>query len=511
MSKLSENNKRIAKNTMFLYFRMLLTMGVALFTSRVILQALGVSDFGIYNVVGGVVAMFGLVKGVMTGASARFINIALGRDDKPLAKKYFSISLTIYAGLCLIFVLLAETIGLWFVNTQLVIPSDRMIAANWVYQFSILVFINSLLSIPYTASIIAHEKMGVYAYVGIIEVVMKLAIVYVLYLFAFDRLILYGFLLLTSEVIVRMIYRVHCVRKYDECKYKWYKDWATYKEIITFSSWNIFGVTSSMIKSQGLNILLNVFFNPTVNAARGIAYQVNHAILQFSNNFYMSVRPQVTKYYARNEIKEMNKLVFRSSKMTLYLMLILSLPVLIETHYILSLWLGQVPDYAVDFVRYMIVISIIESMGYPIITAVQATGKIAKYQIVQGTLTALNIPISYILLKYFDCQANIVFQVSFIITTMVAIARVIILSKLITFPVKEYFYQVFFKGLSVGVLAAILPFCIHRTLESNIFSVIYTIAVLEISLMATIYFLGLQKDEKTFIKGTITNIKKKFK
>ncbi len=454
--------------------------------------------------------MFGLVKGIMTGASARFTNIALGRNDLELAKKYFSVGLTIYAGLCVIFFVLAESIGVWFVNTQLNIPTERMVAANWVFQFSILILINSLLSVPYSASIIAHEKMGIYAYVGIVEVLLKLGIAYLIIFVTYDRLIVYGFLLLLSEVIVRMIYRCYCVKSYIECRYHFYKEKSIYKEVISFSAWNIFGVSSTLIKGQGLNILLSMFFSPSVNAARGIAYQVNHAILQFSNNFYMSVRPQITKNYARNEFANMHKLIFRSSKMTLYLMLALSLPVLLEAPYIIQIWLGQTPEYVIVFVRYMIVISIIESMANPIITAVHATGKVSFYQITQGSITALNIPISYIFLK-FGHSPTIVFQVSLLIAIILSVVRVLILRRLMPFPAISYISEVLLKGVFVFVLSLILPYYVNKLTEPNLIHVIGIIILTEICIISVVYAIGLNSEERLFVKNIINTFIHKFK
>lgn len=443
---MQKNNKVIAKNAIVLYFRMILTMAVALYTSRVILQSLGIEDYGIYNVVGGVVSMVGILKGVMTGASTRFLNIALGKDNHDLANKYFNVSLSIYIFLSAIVVILGETIGLWFLNTQLTIPAERIVAANCVYQFSLLTLVNSLTAIPYNSTIVAHERMGVYAYLGIAESLIKLLIAYILIYIDFDRLILYGLLLLFSEITVRMISRLYCMRHFAECKWHFYSDKLVYKEILSYSGWNMLGVLSTMIKGQGLNILLNMFFNPVVNAARGVSYQVNHAIVQLGTNFYTAVRPQVIKNYAKGNLTEMINLIFWSSKITFFLLALIAMPIFIEASPIIDIWLGKTPEHTVDFVRFMIVISLFDAISNPISTAIQATGKVALFQIVVTILTLLNIPTSFLLLSL-SFPPETVYEVSLVIQISLFFIRIIILNKYIDFPIYKYVTEVFCRCL----------------------------------------------------------------
>ena len=476
MSNVKENNKRIVKNTIFLYFRMFLVMLISLYTSRVILQSLGVVDYGIYNAVAGVMAMIGILKGVMAGSSSRFITFALGRNDLVLGQKYFSICLTVYMALSILIVLISETFGLWFLNTQMTIPEDRLVAANWIYQFSILSIVNGLLAGPYSATIISHENMSLYAYIGIFESVYKLCIAFALTIAPFDRLILYGFLILMGEIVVRMVYRTYCYKRYPESHYRFYREKALYKEILSFSIWNMFGSVSTMIKGQGLNILLNIFFNPVVNAARAIAYQVNGVLNTFVHNFYTAVRPQITKYYSQGDKENLFKLIFRTSKLNFFLILLISLPLMLEAPFIINLWLGQLPDNVVVFFRYIVLISALEGMQDPLMTTAQATGKIARYQIIVGVTTMMIIPISYILLKL-GAQPVIVFQVSLFIAIICLIFRVILLKKMCDFPVAEYFKQVLLNALSVAILSVFVPLIIHINIDTCLFRVLVVCCV----------------------------------
>lgn len=494
----SSNNKRIAKNTLLLYFRMFFIMAVTLYTSRVVLSALGVEDYGIYNVVGGIVAMMGVLNGAMSVSTQRYLTFELGRGDMVRLKQTFSLCLTIFFLLSIIVVALAETIGLWFLNTQLVIPQERMSASNWIYQFSILSCISSLITMPFNAAIIAHERMNVYAYVGIIEVVLKLLIVYMLLILPADKLISYGFLFMLSHFIVTGIYIGYCWKKFSETRYKWYWEKPLFKELVSYSGWNLFGSLSGIVKGQGLNILLNMFFNPAVNAARGIAFQINAAITQFFTNFYTAVRPQITKYYAQDNMAEMQKLIFRSSKLSFYLIMLISLPIIIEAPYIVNLWLGQLPEYVVPFTRLIIAISAVDCMATPLMTAAHATGNIKLYQSSVGTMTILNVPISYVFLKL-GCSPLIVFYISLVIAVICLFMRLWIVRRLMEFPVMEYIIKVFGTCLIVCAMSLILPLAAHLTLEESLISVIMVCLVSLLSSMVSVYFIGLDNKEKQFV------------
>lgn len=451
----NSNNKRIAKNTLMLYFRMLIIMLVTLYTSRVVLSALGVVDYGIYNVVGGLVTMMGLLNGAMSVSTQRYLTYELGKGDMLRLKQVFSTCMTIFMILSLIVIILAETIGLWFLYNKMVIPEERMDAACYVYQFSILACILSLITNPFNATIIAHEKMDVYAYVSILEVALKLVIVYLLLVIPTDRLITYGILILASQFIVALCYIIYCWKKFSETHYHFYWDKPLFRELISYSGWNLYGSAAGLVKGQGLNILLNMFFNPAVNAARGIAYQINSAITQFFTNFYTAVRPQITKYYATGEINEMTKLVFRSSKFSFYLIMLISMPIILEAPYIVNLWLGQLPEYVVPFTRLIIAISAIDSMASPLMTTAHATGKIKLYQSSVGTVIILNLPISYLLLKLGGSPMT-VFYVSLCISVACLFLRLWIVRRLVNFPVKQYIIEVFGKCVAICVLSLYL-------------------------------------------------------
>lgn len=503
MSELSENNKRIAKNTLLLYIRMFFIMIITLFTSRVVLKTLGIENYGIYNVIAGIIAMMGVLNSAMSASIQRYLTYELGKGNIIQLKKIFSTCLLIYLLLSGIFFILAETIGLWFLNTQLVIPIDRISAANWVYQFSIIACINSLLSNPYNASIIAHEKMNVYAYVSIIEVLLKLAIVYLLLVIPYDRLSVYGLLICISQITVTVIYRIYCIKNFEECHFHFYKEKKLFKQLLSYSGWNLFGSVSTLIKTQGLNILLNLFFTPSVNAARGIAVQINAAITQFFTNFYTAVRPQITKYYAKGELQNMFTLVFRSSKFSYYLILLISLPIIIETPYIIKLWLGQLPDYVVIFTRLIIIISAIDSMSSPLMTTAHATGNIAFYQSAIGLVSILNLPISYIALKI-GGQPEIVFYISLIISFISLFIRLIIIKKLIqSFPVTKYITNILLIIILVTILSSVLPIILYIKLSENFINFILVSIVSLFTTGISIYYIGLCKTEKEFIKQTI--------
>lgn len=503
MTENIENNKRIAKNAVFLYLRMFFVMVISLYTSRVILQKLGIEDFGIYNVIGGVVSMMGFINVSMSSSTTRYMNFAIGKKDINLANKTFSSCLIIYIALSLLLLLLGETIGLWFVNNKLTIPDDRIYAANWVYQFSLLSCIATVISNPYHATIIAHEKMNVYAFISIVEVLLKLLIVLLLSSISYDKLYSYGLLFMIQSCIVTLIYYLYCKKNYVENKFRFFDDKTFFKELIAYSGWNIFGSVASLVKSQGLNILLNMFFNPVVNAARGIAYQVNAAILQFFSSFYTAVRPQITKYYASGDIDNMRRLVFSSSRYSFFLILLLALPITIEAPFIIELWLGQIPEYTIPFLRLIIVISAIDSMSSPIMTAAHSTGKIALYQACVGTLSMLNIPISFCVLKIIH-EPLIVFQVSLLISIISAFVRLWIVSKQIKISVKLYIADVYVRCAIVAILASVIPILLNNYLEGSVVNNILICVICVISALLFIIFIGMKSSERATVFNVVS-------
>ena len=501
----SDNNKRIAKNTLFLYFRMLFLMAISLYTSRVVLNTLGVEDYGIYNVVGGIVAMFGFINGSMSSATQRYITFALGKGDKKRLQTIFSTTLQIHTLIAGIIVLLGETIGLWFLYNKMQIPVDRMDAAFWVLQSSIISSVIMIVSVPYNADIVAHEKMSAFAYISILEAVLKLAIVYMLVVFAFDKLILYAILILAIQILIRFCYSIYCNRNFEETKYKHIWDKALFMEMTGFAGWSLFGNLSAVLFGQGLNILLNVFFGPVVNAARGVAVQVQGAIQQFVGNFQIALNPQIMKTYAKGELSEMHKLMFRSSRFSFYLLFFLSLPVLFETNFILTIWLKTVPENTVVFLRIIICTSLIYTLANPMITANQATGKVKLYQAVCGTILLMILPISYICLRL-GCPAYAVFVVHFVMEAIAQLARMIMLRPLIKLRIIDYVINIYYKVMVVVVAAVVLPGFIYYNMVDSVFRFFAVGFACVLSVSASAYFLGLSNNEQVFVKAKVLNM-----
>lgn len=497
MTDTAANNKRIAKNTLMLYFRMLFTMAVSLFTSRVVLNTLGVEDYGIYNVVGGVVSMFSIISGSLSAAISRFITVELAKGDADKLRKTFSASVTIQLLLSLIIVVLIESIGVWFLNAKMVIPAERMDAANWVLQFSIVTFVINLISVPYNATIIAHEKMSAFAYISILEVVCKLVIVYLLKISPIDRLVFYAILMCAVSVIIRLVYGYYCNRRFAECKFSFRFDKDLLKRMFSFAGWNFIGASSAVLRDQGGNIIINLFGGPAVNAARGIAMQVNQTIVGFSNNFMTALNPQITKSYASGEQDYMMKLIFRGARFSFYMLLFLSLPVLANTHYILSLWLGMVPDHSVLFVRLALIFAMSESISSPLVTAMLATGKIRNYQIVVGVLQMLNLPISYVLLRI-GCIPETVMMVAIGLSQCCLAARLVMLRTMIGLSARKYLREVYLNVILVTTAAAVLPILTSVILEESFLNFVIIVLISLITAAISIFYIGFNKNERDF-------------
>lgn len=497
-SDVFENNKRIARNTALLYFRMLLTMTVSLFTVRIVLNTLGAIDYGIYNVVAGIVMMFSFMSNTMASASQRFFAFELGRNDIAQLKKTFSLTISIYGLIAIIVLVLAESVGIWFLNTQMVIPAERLNAANWVYQFAIFSFMITIITIPYNAVIIAHEDMKIYAYISIIEVVLKLVIVYVLVYFSFDKLKLYAVLMFFVTCIITFIYKFVCKRRYVESRFKFYWDKELFNILLSYSGWTLFGASAAIFKNQGINILLNIFFGPIVNAARAIAYQVNSAVNQFVLNFFTAVRPQIIKYYASNEKDKMLKLIYQSSKFSYFLLFILSMPILLETNYILTLWLKETPQYVVVFTRLIIICALIDSLSYPLITAAQATGRIKKYQIIVGGTLLLNLPITFIFIKL-GFLPQVAFYIAIAISIITLFFRLFLLKEMVGLSIKKYLGRVILVVMGASIIAYIIPLIIYINMNEWLLRFLVVGIVGLLTSLLAIYNIGLTKKEQQFL------------
>lgn len=398
-SAISKNNKRIAKNTLLLYFRMFITMGIGLYTSRVVINVLGISDYGVYNVVGGIITMLTFLNAGMIQSSQRFISYELGKEDTGRLNKIFCTSVNIHAAIAIISFLLAETVGLWFINACLNIAADRMTAANWVYQCSIFTFVVSVMSIPYNSCIVAHERMSAFAYISILEVVFKLLIVYVLCVLPLDKLIVYAILVFLVSIIIRLCYTVYCKRNFVECHYHYCFDKILFKEMFSFAGWSVVGNMGFSFKDQISNIILNLFYGTTLNAARGVGMQVGALVNTFSSNLSMALNPQITKQYAAGNGDESRKLVYAGSRYTFYLLTFISLPVIINVDYVLKLWLGRVPEHTANFLVLSLLSALLYALSGTVTTAIQATGKVKVFQIGISLLMLSELPMAYLLLK----------------------------------------------------------------------------------------------------------------
>ena len=497
MSDTSSANKRIAKNTLVLYVRMLFTMGISLFTSRVILQTLGVEDYGISSVVGGVISMFTFINAAMVSSTQRYLNFELVRGDANQLRSVFSTSLQIHALIALAIIVLSETVGLWFLNEKLVIPEARMTAAMWVYQCSILSCAVSIMSTPYNAVIVAHEKMSAFAYISILDVSLKLLVVYLLVVLPFDKLIILAILNLLVQLFIRYIYTIYCHRHFPESYFQFRFNKTLFKEMFGFAGWSFWGNLAAILYTQGLNMMLNIFFGPIVNAARGIAVQVQSAVQQFVGGFQTALNPQITKNYASNNLPQMHSLMFRSARFSFLLLFFLSLPVLMETNFILTLWLKTVPDDAVIFTQIMICISLIYTTANPCIIANQATGKVKIYQMVVGGILLLILPISYVVLKL-GAPAYSVFIVHFCIESVAQFSRMYMLRKLIHLPLWQYMKNIYIPIVSTVVIAIILPLVVRMQVAEGWLRFLAVGFTCVLSVGVSSYFIGFTKQERVF-------------
>lgn len=484
---------------------MLITLVVSLYTSRVILNTLGVEDFGIYNVVGGFVTMFGFLNSAMATATQRFLAFEIGRNDRTELRNVFSMSVNIHILISIVILFFAETVGLWFVYNQLTIPPDRVSAALWVYQFSILMLMVNMLSVPYNAMIIAHERMNVFAWVSIIEVILKLLIVFMLQWFGFDKLKLYAILMFGVALLIRIIYGMYCNKNFKESKFRYYWNKSLFKTLINYAGWNLWGNAAGVIMGQGVNILLNIFFGPVVNAARGIAFQVQGAINQFVINFQMAMNPQIIKSYAAGDLKYMHQLIFQGAKYSFFLLYILSLPIIIETEAILKLWLKIVPMYTVIFTRLVIINILVDSVSGPLMVAAQASGKIKLYQSVIGGILILNLPFSYLFLKL-GFSPELTMYVSIGISILCLFIRLVILEKIVNIDVYGFIKSVIVKSIIVGLLSVLAPLGIYMHMDASLDRLIIVGLVSIVITIGTVIIVGLNKIERMYFKEVMLKV-----
>jgi len=494
MPSVTENNKRIAKNTIFLYVRLLFSMAVSLYTSRVVLHVLGVDNFGINAVVGSFIMFFLFINYAMSGATARFLTFELGTNNQERLKKTFSASLSVHLFIAFLILVLGETIGLWYLENKMVIPEGRMVAARWVYHLALLSSVLMITQVPYNASIISHEKMDAFAYIEILNVCLRLVIVYLLLIGNFDKLILYAVLTFCVTAIISVIYRAYCIKHFDECKYKFSFDKTIIYPIFSYSMWNLFGNLGYTFSKQGINMVLNLFFGVALNAAYGIASQMSNAISTFGMDFLTAVRPQIVKYYAKNKIREMENLMINATKYSFLLLIALSLPAILEINFVLSVWLKNVPEYANGFCQLFIVIVVIDILRMNLTFGVSATGNMKNFNIMIGTIN-ISVPIIAYLLLLISKNVYIPMLMTIVAFVLVFFGNLFVLKLLIKeFSVERFLKQIFPICFTILLASSILPLFIHFSLEEGwtrlILVVLSTVTV--IALLT--YFFALSKE-----------------
>lgn len=505
MPDYSENNKRLVKNTLLLYLRMLLTVAISLYTSRVVLNALGVEDYGIYNLIGGAVALFSAASTTLNVAINRFITYELGKEDLEKLKRVFSTSLNIQLIVILILFLIAETFGVWYLNNKMVIPEERMFAANWCFQFSVISFSVSLINVPYNSSIVAHEKMSAFAYISIFESIGKLLIAWAIIVTLYDRLIIYSFLMMFFAIVIMFVYIIYCKRKFEECTYNFIFDKDLIKQMFGFVGWAFLGVSSWALQKYGFVILINLFFGPLVNAAYAIATQVETAVTSFANNFMMALNPQITKAYASDNWDYMYTLIYQGARFSCYIMLILTIPIYLNTHYILEIWLGQVPNHSELFVKLVLLLSLTNCMSGTLTTAQIATGKIKEYQLIVSPIGLINIPVGYIFYK-FGAMPESIIVICLILSQLALSASLIMLRKMIKISIWKYVNKVYLNVIIVGFGAFIVPWIVSLNMQDSFIRIAIVTIMSLFSTSMSILYLGCGKDERKYIYKKVIRV-----
>lgn len=509
MNDNASNNKRIAKNTGLLFIRTLFVMFISLYTSRVILKALGVENYGIYNVVGGVVTMFSVISSSLSTAISRFITFEIGKGNKDRLNKVFSTSVLIQIVLALIIFIVCEIIGIWFMESHMQIPPERLYAAYWVLHCSLFSFCINLLCVPYDACIIAHERMGAFAFISIYDAIMKLVICFLLFISPIDKLIFHAILMLLLSLSTRAIYTIYCHRNFVETRSGISFDKDIFKEMLGFSGWSFFNNTAYILNNQGVNMLMNVYFGVVVNAARGIAVQVETAVLKFVNSFTTAINPQITKYYASGDLYNMHKLVCRGAKFSFFAMLFLALPIIIEAEQILSIWLVNVPEYAVIFAQLSLIMGMCDCIGNSGYTACMATGKLKNYSIIITSIGILEFPLAWGFFAY-GAAPQYAYYTYIAIKITVLIVRMFLLKKMVGLKVSMYVKDVFVPIITTSIIAILPPIILYNCLDENILRLILIFMVSVTSTAFSALFLGMTKNERNLILSKTRNIVYKF-
>lgn len=499
----ASDGKRLAKNTILLYGRTFLIMAISLFTSRVVLNTLGIDNYGIYNVIGGFVAMFSIAGGTLVTACQRFLTYEIGKKENAQTQKVFSAALTIHIVLAIFLLVLFESIGLWFLNVKMNIPVDRMIAANWVFQCSILAFLVNIVSSPYNALIIAHEKMSAFAYISLMDAILKLLIVYMLYITSWDRLILYAILYLGVAILDRLIYSLYC-RRFSESKFVFVKDKTLYRKITGFAGFTFLGSVASLLSNHGVNLILNLFYGVAINAARGIAVQVQNAVVKFVNDFMTALNPQITKSYAAGDKEKSMSLCYKGARFSFFLLMVMALPIMIRTPYILELWLKVYPDYATMFVRLTLTLSLVTLLSTPLTTEILAVGKLKLNALAIGGIRLLNLPLCYTIMKM-GASPEYCYVVLIIMEILSLLARLIILKLQIQIHIINYFREVIVYVIAVLAICFFMSHLLDKIIAQTLIGLFVFGFVSVIVSIIVVYVLGLKKMEKKMIAKFVFN------
>lgn len=504
MTEANSDSKRLVKNTLLLYIRTFFVLCIGLYTSRLILISLGVDNYGIFNIVGGFVSLFSIISSTLVATTQRFLNFELGKGETGKPQLYFSVSLTIHIILALILFVLFETVGLYFLNYQLNIPPDRMYAANWVFQCSIISFLLSLITTPYTAVIIAHEKMSVFAYITLAESILKCLIVYYLFLFSYDVLIVYSVLLLIVALFVGSLYVYISKKNFSETDLIKVSDRHVYTSIFKFASMNFIGTFASILSSQGIDVILNIFFGITVNAARGVANQVQNATCKFVNDFMMALNPQITKEYAINNYEKSKELCFRGSKFAYFLMLLLSAPIIVRAPYILELWLSVVPDYSIDFVRLGLIFSLVSLLSNSLVTEIMATGNLTVTTYWIGGVRLLVLPIAYVIFKFFDCSPIGAYILLIVIEGVSLLIRLKVLEYITSMNfLKDFLIKILSRVVCVSLISGLIIMQIDTFITNDFIGLCIFVSICILLVATIIYFFGLSNIERNYIVSFI--------
>ena len=501
---ISENSKRIAKNTLALYFRMFLLMAIGLFTSRVVLNSLGVSDFGVYGAVGGIVSMCSLMSGSLASAIGRFVTVELGVKDSVRLGEVFSTSVIVILALAALLFVVAEPLGIWYVGNVMNLPPGRVDAAQWVLQFSLLTFVVNLMSVPYNATIMAHEKMQAYAYISILEGVLNLAVAISIKFSSLDRLKLFSVLMFVSAMVVRFTYALYCKRHFEECRsgLRWNK--GIFSQMLSFAGWNFLGNGAYILNTQGVNQLLNVFFGVPLNAAREVMSKVETTVNKFVTSFITAINPQIMKSYASGNLEYMYHLICRGAKYSYYMLYVLALPLMLETPYILGLWLGNVPEYSSVFVRLALATSLCNTLGHTFLTAVNATGNVARYQVWVTVVGVLVFPLSLVAFKC-GLPPQTAFYINFFVYFILIFVRLFIVSAQIGMPKSLFVKEVFARIIPVTAISAVIPLALSLALRPSLWRLLAVCAASVGCVAVAVYLVGMTDGEKSVVKGKIRN------